>query len=114
MGVLDEAYRRAAVAFVGGSLSPFRGHSPLEAAAAGRPVVMGPHTENCRDAVERLLGAGALETVGSAAELGGAIARRLQAPQETEALGRQARDVVVASTGAAARTVAHLRARQVL
>ena len=114
MGVLDEAYRRAAVAFVGGSLSPFRGHSPLEAAAAGRPIVMGPHTENCRDAVERLTAVGALETVRSVEELATVVARHFAAVADSEAQGRIARDVVAASSGAAKRTVAHLRARGVL
>ncbi len=46
-------YSHATLAFVGGSLVPKRGHNPIEAWAAGVPVVVGPHTENFREITER-------------------------------------------------------------
>ena len=43
MGMLGQLYFLADVAFVGGSLIPCGGHNPLEPAAAGKPIVFGPH-----------------------------------------------------------------------
>jgi 3-deoxy-D-manno-octulosonic-acid transferase len=46
MGLLMQFYRRADVVFVGGSLADTGGHNPLEAAALGKPVLMGPNCFN--------------------------------------------------------------------
>ena len=46
MGLLMNFYRRADVVFVGGSLADTGGHNPLEAAALGKPVLMGPNYFN--------------------------------------------------------------------
>ena len=46
MGLLMHFYRRADVVFVGGSLADTGGHNPLEAAALGKPVLMGPNCFN--------------------------------------------------------------------
>jgi 3-deoxy-D-manno-octulosonic-acid transferase len=46
MGLLVHFYRRADVVFVGGSLANTGGHNPLEAAALGKPVLMGPNCFN--------------------------------------------------------------------
>jgi len=58
MGELRAAYGFATVGFVGGTLVPIGGHNVLEPAAAGRPVLFGPHTENCADLAELLVEAG--------------------------------------------------------
>ena len=42
-GELADAYDHARAAVVGGTFAPFGGHSPLEAAARGCPVIVGPH-----------------------------------------------------------------------
>ncbi|HYJ32348.1 MAG TPA: glycosyltransferase N-terminal domain-containing protein [Candidatus Binatia bacterium] len=52
-GELPEAYDHARVAIVGGTFAPFGGHTPLEAASRGCPVIAGPY----HDAVARALGA---------------------------------------------------------
>ncbi len=66
MGILVGWYRAAEVAFVGGSLTPFGGHNPLEAAACGCAVIMGPHHATQLEYVRALRGADALAltTVG--------------------------------------------------
>jgi 3-deoxy-D-manno-octulosonic-acid transferase len=46
VGLLMHFYRRADVVFVGGSLADTGGHNPLEAAALGKPVLMGPNCFN--------------------------------------------------------------------
>ena len=63
IGELASVYELATVAFVGGSLVPAGGHNPLEPARFAVPVVMGPHYENFRDAVELLRSADALRVV---------------------------------------------------
>lgn len=50
-GLLAELYRRADVAFVGGSFRA-KVHSVMEPLAAGCPVVLGPYSENNREAQE--------------------------------------------------------------
>jgi len=114
MGVLDEVYSASACAFVGGSLRPFGGHSPLEAAAAGRASIVGPHTANCQDAVDRLGKAGGLLRVEDAAELADRVAELLASPDAAARRGRAAHGVVAAADGRGAATVAFLRERGVL
>ena len=54
----------ADVVVMGGSfVEGMTGHNPLEPARLAVPVVMGPHYENFRDAVELLRGADALRVV---------------------------------------------------
>jgi len=62
IGELASLYSLASLAFVGGSLAPgVGGHNPLEPAQFGIPIVMGPHYENFRDIVDRLIQAEALK-----------------------------------------------------
>jgi 3-deoxy-D-manno-octulosonic-acid transferase len=62
-GELAGAYDLARAAVVGGTFARFGGHSPLEAAARGCPVLVGPHHEAIADPVHAI-----------AREGGGAIA----------------------------------------
>jgi 3-deoxy-D-manno-octulosonic-acid transferase len=61
-GELAAAYDHARAAVVGGTFAPFGGHSPLEAAARGCPVIVGPHHAGIAAAAELLAreGGGAL------------------------------------------------------
>ena len=114
MGVLAHAYRRAWVAFVGGSVAPLGGHSPWEAAAAGRAVLLGPHTENCADLANALERAGAASRVRTADDLAAAVERMLTDPEAAQARGRAAHECVAARAGATRRTLDHFRARGLL
>jgi 3-deoxy-D-manno-octulosonic-acid transferase len=51
IGELASVYALATAVFVGGSLVPRGGHNILEAAQFGRPIFVGPHTENFRDII---------------------------------------------------------------
>jgi 3-deoxy-D-manno-octulosonic-acid transferase len=113
MGVLEEAYRRTSVAFVGGSLAPFGGHSPLEAAAAGRPVLFGPHAGNCREIVDALEEGGALIRVANGHDLVEAVLRLTRSPEDAERQGRAAHRVLAERAGATRRTLEFLRERGV-
>jgi 3-deoxy-D-manno-octulosonic-acid transferase len=51
IGELASVYALATAVFVGGSLVPRGGHNILEAAQFGKPIFVGPHTENFRDII---------------------------------------------------------------
>jgi 3-deoxy-D-manno-octulosonic-acid transferase len=89
------------VVFLGGSLAPVGGHNVLEPAAAGRPVLVGPHLESCRSEAERLRVAGGLRVVAGAAGLGDALAGLLADPAARTAMGEAARAAVAGLRGAA-------------
>lgn len=114
MGVLGPCYDACDVAIVGGSLRPFRGHSPLEAARAARPVIMGPHVENCRDVVRRLEDAGALLTTRSAAELAAALLHFGLDREAGRRAGRQGRRVMEDAQHVGERTLEHLAGRGIV
>jgi 3-deoxy-D-manno-octulosonic-acid transferase len=114
IGVLDEAYRQSSCAFIGGSLFPFGGHSPLEAAACGRAILIGPHTENCARAAEGLVAGGAARRVSNAAELAAEVAALAAEPGLREARGRAAHGYAAESNSAARDTLAFLRERGVI
>ncbi len=59
MGELFAYYLVAEVAYVGGSLVPLGGQNLIEAAAAGCPVLIGPHTFNFSDTSDEAVRAGA-------------------------------------------------------
>ncbi len=75
MGELRAAYGCATAAFVGGTLAPVGGHNLLEPVAAGRPVLFGPHTEECADMADLVLESGVGFRVSSGAELAGQFIR---------------------------------------
>lgn len=105
LGELAAACRHGDVVFVGGSLVPRGGQNPLDAAAAARPVLFGPHLENFRDVEAALLGAGGALRV-DAAGLGAQVARLLRDPAARADMGRAARAAVAVRAGATLRTLA--------
>jgi 3-deoxy-D-manno-octulosonic-acid transferase len=101
IGELSSLYREAFLAFLGGSLVPVGGHNPIEAWAQGVAVLVGPHTENFREATESGKRLGILQTVADGAELAKAFALALGNPGETAARGARAKRFVGESRGAA-------------
>ncbi len=104
IGELASVYPSAELAFIGGSLIPTGGQSPIEAWAAGVPAIAGPHMENFREAAARGEALGLLSRVPDAAALGPAIAAALGAKAETSRRGKAASGFVAASRGAAQAT----------
>lgn len=91
-GELGSAYAIGEVAFVGGTLSDYGGHNPLEPAAQGVPVLFGPYTGTCRESAELLTRAGAAIVVEDGAALNAELLRILRDEEvrrsmETAALG---------------------------
>lgn len=106
LGELQMFYAAADVAFVGGSLVPVGGHSLLEPAVLGLPILSGPHTHNGQEIADQLLGCGALAIVGAAGELGQRVAGCLDDPVRARADGARGRETVAQSRGAVGRLVA--------
>jgi 3-deoxy-D-manno-octulosonic-acid transferase len=101
MGVLPRAYPLAAAATLGGTFAPVGGHSPLEAAAAGCPLVAGPHDHAQADLVEPLAAAGALVRCASPASALAQLRAWLDDPAARLAAGEAARRAVESRRGVA-------------
>jgi len=110
LGELAQVYPLATAVFVGGSLMPAGGHNVLEAAAAGAPVVVGPHMENFQEIADELLREGALVQVRSADELGDAVAALFADERRRAELAARAKGIVLRNRGACDRTVSQLLA----
>lgn len=114
IGELAAAYRWADVAFVGGSLVPRGGHNILEPAAAGRPVVTGPYTENFRAIMDRFCAADAVWRLAPGPvdalrrDLAAALETLLTNPAHAAALGRRAQATWAQAASAVAATLAAL------
>jgi 3-deoxy-D-manno-octulosonic-acid transferase len=100
MGRLLELYGLASVAFVGGSLVERGGHNPIEPAALGVPVLMGPHDFNFADVSALFEHAGCLHRVTDTDSLVHAVARLLSDVPARTAESTNARRVVEQNRGA--------------
>ncbi len=108
LGVLTSWYRAADVAFVGGSLAPYGGHNPMEPAACGAAVLIGPWHGSQREGVRALEAAGAIWCVADDHALAGAF-EALLGHEELRAIRSQAAVRVAGSErGSAARAVDRL------
>ncbi|MFO1406327.1 MAG: lipid IV(A) 3-deoxy-D-manno-octulosonic acid transferase [Steroidobacteraceae bacterium] len=103
LGELQAFYAAADVAFVGGSLVPVGGHSLLEPASLGVPVVSGPHVHNAPEVAAILGSNGSLEVVPDADGLAAAVQRAFDDPEDARARGGRGREAVRASRGAVER-----------
>lgn len=108
IGELASIYSLAHVAFVGGSLAPRGGHNILEPAGFGLPIIVGPHTENFRDIVQKFADGGGVLVVRDQYELQSALLRLLADPAERKQLGERALEILKANQGATERTLAEL------
>jgi 3-deoxy-D-manno-octulosonic-acid transferase len=105
LGELSALYSLATAAFVGGSLIPVGGHNVLEPAAAGVPVLVGPHTEHFKEPAQALLLAGGASVVTGAETLARAWGSFLAEPELAQTAGVAAGRVVETNRGALSRSV---------
>jgi 3-deoxy-D-manno-octulosonic-acid transferase len=105
LGELAQAYSLATVAFVGGSLVPRGGHNILEAAVAGKPVVVGPHMENFQEIADVFRSEGAFVQVGGPEDLGREVAALITDDVRRRALGERARNLIERNRGAQQRSI---------
>lgn len=117
IGELAALYAHADVVFVGGSLVARGGHNILEPALYGKPVVVGPHTENFRRIVSDFAAAGAVVQLGAGATgdsaagpLAAELARLLSDPAAARGMGERGAAVLRENRGATRRTLDRIRA----
>jgi 3-deoxy-D-manno-octulosonic-acid transferase len=113
VGPLAHCYGLASVAFVGGSLVPVGGHNVLEPARLARPIVVGPHTANAKEVVDRLLAGKGAVRVESADALAWTLDHLLAHPEEAAAMGRRAQGLAQTGQGAVERHMKIIAARLV-
>lgn len=100
MGELLLLYAASDVAFVGGSLIATGGHNPLEPAALGLPVIMGPYVFNFALISEELVASGAMRQINDSAQLASQISILLQDTQQRHAMGNYGQQFVAQNRGA--------------
>lgn len=100
IGELTAAYALADVAIVGRSFGALFGSDPMEPAALGRPIVIGPAVDDFRGTVDAMLAGDAIvQTDGPG--LAAAVRALLDDPARAVALGARARATVAAHQGSA-------------
>ena len=104
-GELEAIYRCVRAAFLGGSLISHGGQNMLEASAVGVPVVVGPHTENFLEEVEKLRHGGGLVVVEDASQVVECLLRWLEDPQSAKACGQLGAKTLETERGAAQSTI---------
>ncbi len=105
MGVLNTVYGIDSIVFVGGSLMDHGGQNMLEPAAVGRPVLVGPHTDNFRQEMELLNSVRGIDVVSSPEELTERILHYLRQPREARSMGKRAKKAIAEHGGAVDRTL---------
>jgi len=108
MGELRKFYALADVVFVGRSLVPMGGSDPMEVAALGKPMVVGPYMDNFAAAVSAFEKHQAIRPIESTSDLAGAIDDLLAHPARAQQMGALARRVVEDNQGATGTTVDRL------
>jgi 3-deoxy-D-manno-octulosonic-acid transferase len=103
LGELQMFYAASDVAFVAGSLVPIGGHSLLEPAVLGLPLLSGPHTQNSQDVADLLQQAGALRIVRNQEELALGVSECFADPAQARRAGELGRNAVAANRGAVRR-----------
>ncbi len=108
IGELARTYPIADVVFVGGSLAPRGGHNIIEPAAAGVPLIVGPHMQNFAAIAHEFHTAGALIEVHDEGELATAVKMVLSGPQPAEQLGERGQKLVQQNRGVSVRLAERL------
>ena len=108
MGELRRFYALADVVFVGRTLVPMGGSDPMEVAALGKAMVVGPHTDNFQMPIDALRRADAVRVIESADALPALVRELLNDVALRRSLADRARKVVLENQGATARTVDRL------
>ena len=110
MGEMAAYYAAADVAYIGGSLLPFGGQNLIEAAAAGCPALIGPHTWNFSEAADQAVAAGAARRVADSDALVANLRMLHADARSREAMATAGRLFAERNRGATARTLALLEA----
>jgi len=108
MGEMAAYYAAADVAYIGGSLLPFGSQNLIEAAAAGCPALIGPHTWNFSAAAEQAIATGAALRVADSDELIAALRALHADPTQRANMATAGKAFAEQNRGATERTIALL------
>jgi 3-deoxy-D-manno-octulosonic-acid transferase len=103
-GELAALYTQAAIVFVGGSLVPIGGHSPLEPASAGKAVLFGPYMDHFAEVAELLVSQGGAIQIQDSQEMAAALGALLKDRARLAQMGRAGQEIVRSHQGTVART----------
>jgi 3-deoxy-D-manno-octulosonic-acid transferase len=105
MGEMAAYYALADVVMIGGSFVPVGGQNLIEAAALGKPLIMGPSTFNFADAARLAVAAGAMKSARDPVEAMH-LARALVEDESTrDAMAQAAADFAATHRGATEKTM---------
>jgi 3-deoxy-D-manno-octulosonic-acid transferase len=110
MGEMAAYYTAADVAYIGGSLLPFGGQNLIEAAAAGCPALIGPHTWNFSEAADQAVATGAARRVADREALVANLRLLHKDARSREAMTKAGLLFAERNRGATARTLELLEA----
>lgn len=102
-------YGLADVAIIGGSFENFGGQNNIEASAVGVPVIVGPHTNNFKQAVDDAIEVGAALRVNDASEAITEAEDLLQHADRRQAMSLSAQQWMSQHRGATERTMSYLK-----
>lgn len=105
IGELMVYYACADAAFVGGSFGDQGGHNPLEPAALGKPVLLGPNMENAREIADQLLQCQAAMRVDNQQEFLRFAGQILSDGLLRDSMGQAGRNLVRQNRGALEQTL---------
>jgi 3-deoxy-D-manno-octulosonic-acid transferase len=105
MGEMAAFYAASDVAYIGGSLLPFGGQNLIEAAAAGCPALIGPHTWNFSEAAEQSEAAGAARRVADGEDMLAALRDLHDDVSKRQHMARAGQLFTELNRGATARTL---------
>lgn len=108
LGEMFFYYGLADVAIIGGSFANFGGQNNIEASAVGVPVIVGPHTDNFKQAVEDSILAGATIRCDDAPDAINTAEQLLHNKQQREAMSQAAQQWLAQHRGATKRTMDYI------
>lgn len=100
MGELFTYYASADICLVGGSLLPFGGQNLIEAMRMGKPVLVGEHTFNFKEAADLAVAQCAAWRVHDAQTLAQAIRALVESPAKQDEMGKKGTALCAQSQGA--------------
>jgi 3-deoxy-D-manno-octulosonic-acid transferase len=98
LGALAGLLAGADIVVLGGTLVPVGGQTPLEAAAAGRAIVAGPHSDHFAAVMADLRRRGGLREIASPDELLPVLVELLARSEDRERLGARAAEAITAGS----------------
>jgi len=100
IGELMNYYACADLTFVGGSFGEQGGHNPLEPAALGKPVLLGPNMENAKEIAAQLLQDNAARRVNNQSAVQKAAQEILSDGVLRDRMGQAGRELIEKNKGA--------------